>query len=44
MHYGDAAERALRGIASPVEAVALLEEGIAVLPFALPESLKNPLQ
>ena len=35
---------AIRGIASPVEAVALLEEGIAVLPFALPESLKNPLQ
>jgi hypothetical protein len=44
MHYGEAPERAIRGIASPVEAVALLEEGIAVLPFALPESLKNPLQ
>jgi hypothetical protein len=42
MHYGEAPERAIRGIASPVEAVALLEEGIAVLPFALPESLKKP--
>lgn len=38
IHYGEAEERAIRGQTSPREAMELLEEGIAVLPLALPES------
>lgn len=44
MHYGDAEERAIRGKTTPEEARALVEEGIEVMPFLLPEALKNPLQ
>ena len=44
MHYGDTEERAIRGKTTPDEARALVEEGIDVLPFILPEALKNPLQ
>ena len=44
MHYGESPERGIRGKASSVDAIALLEEGIAVLPFSLPETLKNTLQ
>ena len=33
MHTGEAPERAIRGRASPAEAKALVEEGIAVLPL-----------
>ena len=42
MHAGDAPERAIRGTSTPAEAVELLEEGIAVLPLAIPEHLKKP--
>jgi len=44
MHYGEAAERGIRGQASREEAEALLDEGIAVLPLPLPKGLKGPLQ
>ena len=44
MHYGEAAERGIRGKTTPEEAEALLDEGIPVLPLFLPESLKGPLQ
>ncbi len=44
MHYGEARERGIRGQASHDETQALLEEGIAVMPLALPKALKEPLQ
>jgi hypothetical protein len=44
MHYGEADERSIRGQASREEAVALLEEGISVLPLPMPTSLKETLQ
>ena len=44
IHYGEAPERGIRGQASAREARELMEEGIGVLPFALPEALKGPLQ
>ena len=44
IHYGEIPERAIRGQASPQETESLIDEGIAVLPFLLPESLKGPLQ
>lgn len=37
IHYGDAEERAIRGQASPQEALDLLEEGISVLPVPQPK-------
>lgn len=42
MHYGDSEARSIRGLASPREAVELLQEGIDVLP--LPTQLKETLQ
>ena len=44
IHYGETAERGIRGKASPEETAALQEEGIAVLSLPLPEALKGPLQ
>lgn len=44
MHYGETEERGIRGQASPDETSALLEEGIGVLPLAIPKGLKEPLQ
>ena len=44
MHYGDAPERGIRGQASAEETAELVEEGIAVMPFVLPDSLKETLQ
>lgn len=44
MHYGETAERGIRGQASAEETAALLDEGIAVLPLPLPAGLKGPLQ
>jgi hypothetical protein len=44
IHYGEAAERGIRGKASLEETAALQEEGIAVLSLPLPEALKGPLQ
>lgn len=42
IHYGESAERGIRGQASRAETEALLEEGIAVMP--LPAALKETLQ
>ncbi|BEP92706.1 DUF1178 family protein [Acidovorax sp. A79] len=44
MHHGEVQERAIRGQATPDEALELLEEGIAVLPLALPAAAKETLQ
>lgn len=44
MHYGEVAQRGIRGQASREETEALLDEGISVMPLPLPESLKNGLQ
>lgn len=44
MHYGETAERAIRGQTTTDEARALIDEGIDVLPMLLPASLKGPLQ
>lgn len=44
MHYGEAQERAIRGKTTLHEAQALVDEGIEVMPFALPQALKEPLQ
>ena len=43
MHYGESEVRGIRGQATSAEAVSLIDEGIAVLPFGIPESLKGPL-
>ena len=44
IHYGDAPERGIRGQASAEETAELMEEGIDVMPFVLPDSLKETLQ
>jgi hypothetical protein len=44
MHYGEKPHQAIRGKASPQEAQQLMDEGIEVVPFALPAGLKGPLQ
>ena len=44
MHYGEAAQRAIRGQASLEETARLLDEGIAVLPLPLPAAAKETLQ
>ncbi len=44
MHYGETDERNIRGQTSPEEAVALLEEGISVMPLPMPAALKETLQ
>ena len=44
IHYGDAAERGIRGQATPDERASLRDEGIEVMPLQLPAALKEPLQ
>ncbi len=44
IHYGETRERHIRGQASAEETAELLEEGIAVMPLAIPNALKGPLQ
>lgn len=44
MHHGEVEPRGIRGQASAKEAVALLEEGISVLPLALADGAKETLQ
>lgn len=44
IHYGETKERGIRGKASREETESLIEEGIAVMPFPLPEALKGQLQ
>jgi hypothetical protein len=43
IHYGEADERAIRGQATPDQTMELIDEGINVMPMAIPESLKRPL-
>ena len=44
IHYGETAERAIRGQASREETQALREEGIEVVAVPIPPALKGPLQ
>ena len=44
IHYGESEARGIRGISTPDEAMELLDEGIAVMPYLLPEALKGSLQ
>ncbi|MNV66598.1 hypothetical protein D3C71_1593560 [compost metagenome] len=44
MHQGEIEARAIRGQATPQDALALLEEGIGVLPLALADGAKETLQ
>ena len=44
IHYGETEERSIRGQATRQETLDLAEEGIEVMPFALPEALKKTLQ
>ena len=44
MHYGEAEPRPIRGTSTLDEAIALVEEGVPILPLMLPEALKGPLQ
>lgn len=44
MHHGEIEPRGIRGQATLKEAAALLEEGIGVLPLALPDGAKETLQ
>jgi len=44
IHYNEAPARSIRGVASAEDAQALVEEGIDVMPLAVPGALKEPLQ
>jgi len=44
IHYREAPERGIRGVASPDEARELADEGIEVLAFPMPAALKEPMQ
>jgi len=44
IHYGEVVERGIRGYATLAETLALLDEGIAVMPLVLPEAFKKTLQ
>lgn len=44
IHYGECKQRGIRGQTTRAEADALIEEGVAVMPFVLPQFLKKPLQ
>ena len=44
IHYGEVAERAIRGRATPADAQALRDEGIEVMAFPSLPALKGPLQ
>lgn len=44
IHYGETAERGIRGQTSAEERQALIEEGIEVLPLPMPKGMTGPLQ
>lgn len=44
IHYREAPERGIRGIASPEQARELADEGIEVMSFPMPVGLKEPVQ
>jgi hypothetical protein len=44
IHYREAPERGIRGVASPDDVRELADEGIEVFPFPIPAGLKEPVQ
>jgi hypothetical protein len=44
IHYNEAPARSIRGVTTPEDARALVEEGIEVMPLPVPAALKEPLQ
>ena len=44
IHYKEAPARSIRGVTTPEDAKALVEEGIEVMPLPIPAALKEPLQ
>ncbi|MBP0593228.1 DUF1178 family protein [Paraburkholderia sp. LEh10] len=44
IHYNEAPARSIRGVTTPEDARALVEEGIDVMPLPVPAALKEPLQ
>jgi hypothetical protein len=44
IHYGESANRGIRGEATPAEREALNEEGIEVMAIPVPRALKGPVQ
>ncbi|CAG4907878.1 DUF1178 family protein [Paraburkholderia gardini] len=44
IHYNEAPARSIRGLTTPEDAKALVEEGIDVMPLPVPAALKEPLQ
>lgn len=44
IHYNEAPERGIRGVATPEEASELAEEGIDVIAFPMPDGMDGPLQ
>lgn len=44
IHYGEVAERGIRGRATRADSEALREEGIEVWPLLLPPALRGPVQ
>ena len=44
IHFGEAEERGIRGVASAEDRQALREEGIEVIALPLPAALKGPVQ
>lgn len=44
IHYREAPERGIRGVASPEQARELADEGIEVFSFPIPAALKEPVQ
>ncbi len=44
IHYGESANRGIRGEATPAERQALNEEGIEVMSIPVPRALKGPIQ
>jgi hypothetical protein len=44
IHFGETAQRGIRGIATPEERAALLEDGIEVMALPMPAALKGPVQ
>lgn len=43
IHYGEAQQRGIRGKATPQEVHSLVQEGIEIIPFALPDALKKTM-
>lgn len=44
IHYSEAPQRNIRGVASPEQASELADEGIEVFAFPMPKALKEPVQ